>query len=194
MQLEMLACPFMELDFSQCCGGAPVQLMRIQSTRRFHMEMKSLIPSMFAGSERDPFRTLQRQVDQLFSDFSRDIPGTGWNRSGSFGLAVDVVEGGKDITVTTDLPGVEEKDISVTLSGGMLTIKAEKKSEKDEKGKDYRLSERSFGMFERSMELPFKADASKVDAKFEKGVLKVTVAKPAEVQLLTHKIPVKAAA
>jgi HSP20 family protein len=159
------------------------------------MEMKSLLPSIFTGSaERDPFRSLQRQIDQLFTDFSRDLPSVGWSRNGALGLAVDVIESDKDIVVTTDLPGVEEKDINVTLSGDVLTIKAEKKSEKDEKGKDYRLSERSFGMYERSMELPFKADAAKVDAKFEKGVLRVTVTKPAGVQNLTHKIPVKAAA
>jgi HSP20 family protein len=159
------------------------------------MEIKSLLPSVFSGaSSRDPFRSLQKQIDQVFADFSRDVPGLAWNHNGSMGLAVDVVESDKDITITTDLPGVEEKDINVTLSGDMLTIKAEKKAEKEEKGKNCWVSERSYGSFERSMDLPFKADASKVDAKFEKGVLKVTVTKPAEVQALSHKIPVKAAA
>ncbi len=159
------------------------------------MEMKSLLPSIFTGaSERDPFRALQRQIDQVFSDFSRDVPSLGWPRNGSLGLAVDVAETDKTMEITADLPGVDEKDISVTLAGDVLTIKAEKKTEKEEKGKDYRLSERSYGMFERSMELPFKLESSKVDAKFDKGVLKVTLNKPADVQTLTQKIPVKAAA
>jgi HSP20 family protein len=159
------------------------------------MEMKSFLPTLFTGSaERDPFRSLQRQVDKLFNDFGRDVPSLGWTRNGSFGLAVDVVETNKEIVVTTEIPGVEEKDINVTLSGDTLTIRAEKKADKEESDKDYRISERSYGMFERVMSLPFRADPAKVDAKFEKGVLKVKVTKPAEVQSLTQKIPVKSAA
>jgi HSP20 family protein len=159
------------------------------------MELKSFLPSVFSGKpERDPFRALQRQIDQVFSDFSRDVPSVGWAGSGAFDLAVDVAETDKTIEVSTEIPGVDEKDISVTLSGDILTIKAEKKSEKEEKGKDFHRSERSYGMFERSMELPFRAESSKVDAKYDKGVLRVTIAKPAEVQTLTQKIPVKKAA
>lgn len=159
------------------------------------MEHKSLIPPLFTGSlARDPFRALQKQIDQVFWDFPRDLPGLGWNDKSTLGLAVDVAETDTSIEITTEVPGIGEKDISVTLAGDVLTIKAEKKAETDEKGKDYRISERSYGMFERSMELPFKADPSKVDAKFDKGVLKVTVTKPADVQTLTQKIPVKVAA
>jgi HSP20 family protein len=159
------------------------------------VETKSFFPSLITGSlSRDPFRALQKQIDQVFSDFSRDLPSLSWESKGSFSLAIDVTETDKSLDITTEVPGIDEKDISVTLSGDVLTIKAEKKVEKDEKGKDFRISERSYGMFERSMELPFKADPSKVEAKFDKGVLKVTVVKPAEVQTLTQKIPVKAAA
>ncbi len=159
------------------------------------MEIKSFLPTLLSGSsERDPFRSLQKQIDQVFTEFSRDLPVVGWTRNGALGLAVDVVETEKTLEITADLPGVNEKDIAVTLSGDTLTIRAEKKSAKDEKGKDYRLSERSYGMFERSMDLPFKPEFAKVDAKFEKGVLKVTINKPAEVQALTQTIPVKAAA
>jgi HSP20 family protein len=159
------------------------------------MELKSLLPSIYSGSsERDPFRALQKQIDHVFKEFANDLPSVGWTRSGAMSLAIDVTETDKSIEITTDVPGIEEKDINVTLAGDMLTIKAEKKDEKEEKGKDYRLSERSYGMFERSLELPFKADPSKVEAKFNKGVLKVTVVKPADVQTLTQKIPVKTAA
>jgi HSP20 family protein len=159
------------------------------------MELKSFLPTVFYGKpERDPFRTLQRQIDQVFSDFTRDVPSVGWLSNGNFNLAVDVAETDKSIEVTTEIPGVDEKDISVTLSGDVLTIKAEKKTEKIDKGKDYHRSERSYGMFERNMELPFKAESSKVEAKYDKGVLRVTITKPAEVQTLTQKIPVKIAA
>jgi HSP20 family protein len=159
------------------------------------MEMKSFLPSIFSGkTEHDPFRALQKQIDQVFTDFSRDLPGVPWARNGAFSLAVDVAETERAIEIIADLPGVDEKDINVSLSGDVFTIKAEKKSQKEEKGKDFHLSERSYGVFERSMVLPFRPESSKVDAKFEKGVLRVSINKPADVKALTQKIPIKAAA
>jgi HSP20 family protein len=159
------------------------------------MELKSLLPTVFTGkSERDSFRSLQRQIDQVFSDFTKDFPAAGWLPNGNGSLAIDVAETDKMIEVSTEIPGVDDKDISVTLAGDMLTIRAEKKVEKDEKGKDFHRSERSYGVFERCLELPFKAESSKVEAKYDKGVLRVTIAKPAEVQALSQKIPVKIAA
>jgi HSP20 family protein len=159
------------------------------------MELKSLLPTVFTGkAERDSFRSLQRQIDQVFSDFTKDFPAGGWLPNGNGSLAIDVAETDKMIEVSTEIPGVDDKDISVTLAGDMLTIRAEKKTEKDEKGKDFHRSERSYGVFERCLELPFKTESSKVDAKYDKGVLRVTIAKPAEVQALSQKIPVKVAA
>ena len=75
------------------------------------------------------------------------------------------------ITVEAELPGVEEKDISVTLANGVLTIKGEKKQAKEEKSENVYISERSYGAFERSLRLPETIDETKVDAKFDKGVL-----------------------
>jgi HSP20 family protein len=163
------------------------------------MKARSMLPALWSGNrdEREPFRLLQGQIDRLFSDLTSDFPLVGrWNGNGAGRLAVqvDVAETDKTIEVTADLPGVNEKDIDVSLAGDMLTIKAEKKSDKEEKTKDYHLVERSYGTFERSMMLPFKADASKIDAKFDKGVLKLTVQKPAEAQVKLQKIEVKAAA
>jgi HSP20 family protein len=159
------------------------------------MAMKSLLPSLFSGETgRDPFRDLQRQIDQVFSEFSRDIRPFAGRQNGLLSVTVDVAETDKALEITAELPGVSEKDIDVTVSDDVLTIKAEKRSEKDEKGKDYHVVERSYGTFQRSMMLPFKADAAKIDAKFDKGVLKLTVAKPAEVQAKVQKIPVSAAA
>jgi HSP20 family protein len=109
-------------------------------------------------------------------------------------MQVDVAETEKTLEVTAELPGVNEKEIDVSLAGDMLTIKAEKKSDKEEKTKDYHLVERSYGTFERSMQLPFKADATKIDANFDKGVLKLVIQKPAEAQTKLQKIEVKAAA
>ncbi len=163
------------------------------------MRVRSMLPALWSDnrSEREPFRMLQNEIDRLFTNFTTDLPVIGrWSGNGGGRLAVqvDVAETEKAIEVTADLPGVNEKDIDVSLAGDMLTIKAEKKSDKEEKTKDYHLVERSYGTFERSMMLPFKADASKIDAKFEKGVLKLTVQKPAEAQTKMQKIEVKAAA
>ena len=95
------------------------------------------------------------------------------------------------ITVEAELPGVDEKDVSVTLANGVLTIKGEKKSEKEEKSDNYYLAERSFGSFERSIRLPDTVDDAKVEAKFDKGVLKVTAAKKPEAVKAERKIEIK---
>jgi HSP20 family protein len=142
-----------------------------------------------------PFRALQQEVDKLFNDFTSDLPAIGrWNGNGSLAVKVDVAETEKTLEVTAELPGVSEKDIDVSLAGDILTVKAEKKSDKEEKTKDYHIVERSYGTFERSMRLPFKADPARIEAKFDKGVLKLVVQKPAEAQTRTQKIEVKSAA
>jgi HSP20 family protein len=104
---------------------------------------------------------------------------------------LDVRENANAITVEAELPGVEEKDVSVTLANGVLTIKGEKKSEKEEKSDSYYLAERSFGSFERSVRLPDTVDETKVEAKFDKGVLKVTAAKKPEAVKAECRIEIK---
>ena len=159
------------------------------------MKVRSMLPTLWgeSASERVPFRALQQEVDKLFNDFTSDLSLVGrWN--GRLAVQVDVAETGKTLEVTAELPGVNEKEIDLSLAGDILTIKAEKKSDKEEKTKDYHLVERSYGTFERSMRLPFKADPAKIDAKFDKGVLKLVVQKPAEAQTKMQKIEVKAAA
>jgi HSP20 family protein len=161
------------------------------------MKVKSMLPTLWGEGkgEREPFRVLQQEIDRLFSDFTSDFPVIGkWGGNGRLNVSVDVAETEKALEVTAELPGVNEKEIDVSLAGDVLTIKAEKKSDKEEKTKDYHVVERSYGTFERSMQLPFKADPSKIEAKFDKGVLKLVVQKPAEAQTKTQKIEVKAAA
>lgn len=161
------------------------------------MKVKSMLPTLWGESvaERLPFRALQQEVDKLFNDFTSDLPVVGrLNGNGSLAVKVDVAETEKTLEVTAELPGVNEKEIDVSLAGDVLTIKAEKKSDREEKTKDYHLVERSYGTFERSMRLPFKVDPAKVEAKFDKGVLKLVVQKPADAQTKTQKIEVRAAA
>ena len=111
-------------------------------------------------------------------------------RGAGEGPRIDVSETDSELRIEAELPGVEEKDLEIVLSDGRLTIKGEKKQEKEEKKKDYHLVERSYGSFARSVGLPFAAEPDKIKASFAKGVLTVTVPKPAEVKAKEKKIPI----
>ena len=105
---------------------------------------------------------------------------------------MDVAETDKEIEITAELPGLEEKDVQINVADNVLTIRGEKNAEKEQKDKNYRLIERNYGSFERSLELPDGVNADAIQASIDKGVLKVTVPKPAPAQ--SKKIEVKAAA
>jgi HSP20 family protein len=106
---------------------------------------------------------------------------------------LDVRESTNAIVIEAELPGVDEKDITVSLANGVLTIKGEKKHEQEEKGENYHVTERSFGSFERSIRLPETIDEGKVEAKFDKGVLKVTAPKKPEAVKAERRIEIKKA-
>mgnify|MGYP002713099555 FL=1 len=159
--------------------------------------MRSLIPSFGTHnkSDHDPFSLLHREVDRLFSDFSRGATVPNWPFGGN-GVqvpSIDVSETEKALEITAELPGVEEKDIDVQLRDDVLTIKAEKKAEKESKEKTYHLVERSYGAFQRSLRVPFSADSNKVEAHFDKGVLKISLPKPAEAAAKATSIKIKSA-
>src|SRR5262249_9969449 len=107
--------------------------------------------------------------------------------------AVDVIEGDKAYELTAELPGLDEKDIEVNVANGDLTIKGEKKEVREEKQKDYFISDRRYGSFERHFRLPGSVDADKIEATFKSGVLKVTLPKTEDAQKPAKKIEVKAA-
>jgi HSP20 family protein len=114
----------------------------------------------------------------------------------SFGMAVPAVEVSEDeknYAVTAELPGLEEKDVEVTVSGDTLVIKGEKRQEKEEKGKSFYVSERSYGSFQRVFSLPEGIDRDKIAAQFAKGVLTITLPKTAVAQKQQKKIDIKAA-
>ena len=104
--------------------------------------------------------------------------------------STDVRESESELVVEAELPGLDEKDVSVTLKEGMLTLQGEKKSEREEKKDDYHLMERSYGSFQRSFRVPDTIDADKVKATFDKGVLKVTMPKHAEAVKAEKRIPI----
>jgi HSP20 family protein len=157
------------------------------------MNLRSLIPvgrdRNVARSDTNVFTSLQREIDHLFDDFTRRLPAFS---SDDLLPSIDVIETDKEIEITAELPGLEEKDVQINLADDVLTIRGEKKAEKEQKDKNYRLTERSYGSFSRSLELPAGINPDAIKATIAKGVLKVVVAKPAPAQ--TKKIEVKTAA
>lgn len=146
----------------------------------------------------DIFSTMRDEMDRLFERFEHGWPrlpnliGRGMGREVML-PEVDIHESEKEITIEIDLPGVDEKDVSVTMANGMLTIKGEKKSEREEKEENYYMAERSFGSFERSLTLPESIDENQIEAQFDKGVLKVIAQKRPEAVKAEKKIEIKKA-
>jgi len=104
--------------------------------------------------------------------------------------AVDVVEDDKSFRINAELPGIDEKDVEIGVSGDMLTIKGEKSENKEEKDKNYFLSERRYGSFQRSFQLPDGVDRDKIAASFEKGVLTITLPKTSQAVKEQRKIAI----
>jgi HSP20 family protein len=165
------------------------------------MALKELIPwkrnenSLAVRREAgDPFASFSREMDRLFHDFLGDFPGrlSLANRSfGAFMPSMDVKETEKEITVTAELPGMEQKDVEVTLTAGVLSIRGEKREEHEEEKGDTFRSERRYGSFERALPLPAEIEADGAKAEFKKGVLKVVLPKSAKAQANRKKIPVQ---
>ena len=141
------------------------------------------LPSFFGRGD-DPFGSLFREVQKTFEDFSQHSPFAQF-RSDVLSPKIDVAE------------SIEEKDLDVTLANGMLTVRGEKKTARDEQDKDknknWHVVERSYGSFSRAIPLPFDPDPAKVEAKFDKGVLHIHLPKPAEVAKKQQKIEIKKA-
>ncbi len=117
--------------------------------------------------------------------------GVGQTQFQSLLPSMDVSETAKEIEVTAELPGLEEKDVQLSVADQTLLIRGEKKSEREEKDKDYHMIERSYGSFSRTVELPPGVNPDAIKATMSKGVLKITIPKPAPAQ--SRKIDVKAA-
>jgi HSP20 family protein len=163
---------------------------------------KSAVP--VKTEERTPFESLRREIDRLFDDFrpfdwrlpSRvlgfEVPRI-IRAEWQVAPAMDLVEKDDAYEITAELPGLDEKNVEIKLSNHTLTIKGEKSEEKEDKQKDYYLSERRYGSFQRSFQLPDGVDADKIDANFAKGLLTVKLPKTAEAKKAEKKISVKAA-
>ncbi len=162
------------------------------------MTIKSLIPFGFGAMPTrgtDPFGDLRREMDRLFDEFSKGwtLPATA--EMGFLTPKVDVSETDAGLEMTAELPGIDEKDIELDITDGVLTLKAKREAEKEEKdeAKKYHLVERSSGTYLRRFPLPFVPLDDEVEATFDKGVLKVVVPRRAEAEKPATKIEVKAA-
>ena len=161
------------------------------------MAIRHLIPSgkknvPVKREDEHPFAILRHEMDAMFDNFFRSFDMEPFeSRLGVFTPKVDVAESDKEIRITAELPGMDEKDIDVSLQNDMLTIKGEKKEEKEDKGKDYYRMERSYGSFSKSIALPVEVETDKVEAKYKKGVLSITIPKTAKAVAETKKIAVK---
>ena len=138
----------------------------------------------------DPFSYLRNQINRVFDDFWGE-PWQGRRESGA-GVwpQVDVTETDKEIKVCAEIPGVDAKDVDVSVEDGTLTIKGEKKYEREENEKGQYRMERSYGSFERSIPLPAEVDESKAKAEFKNGVLRLRLPKRPGAQSCRKKIPV----
>jgi HSP20 family protein len=144
-------------------------------------------PSIYRGGEASPLLTLHREMNRLFDEVFRgfDVPPFGQTVSWP---SLEVAESDNEVHVTLDVPGVDEKDVEILLSDGMLTIRGEKKSETEDKERHF--SERYFGRFERRIPLDWEVDEDKVTAVFKNGVLTVTMPKSAKAQQRAKRIPI----
>jgi len=137
----------------------------------------------------DPIHSFQKEMNRLFQDFFEVAP-FGSSDSGVF-PEIDVKETDKEIKVSAELPGLEEKDVEVLLTADSLTIKGEKKQEKEEKGQSYYRSERRYGSFSRVIPLASDIETDKAEAKFKSGVLHITIPKTEKAKTDVKKIPIK---
>jgi len=139
----------------------------------------------------NPFLALQDEMNRLFDGFFSESGLAGWEGHGGFTPRVNVTENEKDLEVTAELPGMDEKDIDVTLTGDSLVIKGEKKEEKEDTKGGYRSYERSYGSFERTIQLPIEVEENGAEAGFSRGVLTIRIPKSESAGKSEKKIRVK---
>ena len=145
--------------------------------------IQDLVPNLWGkrdqpvvrGEDDDPFLSLHREVNRAFTTFWRTA------EIGPFGGGLtpraDIVETGQAIEVSLELPGLDETDVDVSVAGGLLTVKAEKKLQADTQGVGWHLAERSYGRIQRTLSLPPNLDPERAEARFRNGVLTITVPK-----------------
>jgi HSP20 family protein len=150
-------------------------------------------PSVYRDDGQNPLLSLHRQMnrmfDDIFRDFDRRMPTFGMsNMLGTGWPSVEISETDNELKVNAEIPGLDEKDIEVLLDNGVLTLRGEKRSENEDK--DRQFSERYYGRFERRIPIGYEVEEDKVSALFKNGVLTVTMPKTEQAQSKVKRIPV----
>jgi HSP20 family protein len=151
------------------------------------------LPRLWTSSQDliDPLRSMRREMENAFRALDQ---GSSSPNIGAGAPAISVAETKDAFEVTAELPGVDEKDIKVSLDENQLVISGEKKAESTKKEKNWHVVERSYGSFYRSMSLPFEPEDGAIDAHFDKGVLHLTIKKPAKATKVSKTINIKTGA
>ena len=150
-------------------------------------------PTIFRDRDQDPFMSLHREmsrlVDDMFRGFDSRLPSLGrFSSAGGGWPSLEISETDKEVRVTAEIPGMEQKDIEVLLDDGVLTLRGEKHAETDDKERQF--SERLYGRFERRIPLGFEVAEDKVTADFRNGVLSVTLPKSEKAQSKAKRIAI----
>jgi len=165
-------------------------------------EPASVLPEPF-GRLFEPLTSARRDIDRFFESLAPGFPkAVDFDPFRQFGSVlemgygdmaphVEVSEEQKSYEISAELPGVDEKDVSVSLQDHVLTVSGKKKSEREEEKKDYVMSERRYGSFRRAFRVPDDVDEAKISAKFDKGVMTISLPKAATAKPKGRQIPVK---
>jgi len=137
------------------------------------------------------FERMRREMDRLWDSFFEGGLRKRTEGAGEWLPSLDVAETKNEIVVKAEVAGMDPKDIDISLSDGVLTIKGEKKQEKEEKEADYHLVERSYGSFTRLVQLPQEVQRDKISASYKNGILKITLPKSEEAKKKEVKIKVE---
>jgi HSP20 family protein len=132
---------------------------------------------------------LRREMDRIWERFSGERPGE--LAAGEWSPSLDVSESEDRIVVKAEAPGMDPKKIDISLSNGVLTLKGEKKREREEKNENFHLVERSYGSFSRSVRLPAEVAEDKVKANYKDGILTITLPKTEKAKERAIKIEVE---
>ena len=155
-------------------------------------ERSSSVPRVYRSDEASPFLALHREMNRLFDDvfsrFDNTLPSF-FNGMPAW-PSVEVTETDKDVRVAAELPGMDEKDVEVSVSDDVLVIRGEKKANIEDEGRQF--SERYYGHFERRIPLPFEVEDDRAQASFENGVLTVTLPKSPKADAKIKRIAINA--
>lgn len=142
--------------------------------------------------DENPFGALQREMNRVFEDLWRGFDLAPFESAGSYAPRLDVSETEEEVRITAEMPGLEEKDFELSVTGDQLLLRGEKREERESKGEAYHRLERAYGSFQRVVELPCEVEADKAKASYHQGVLSVTLPKAPSARRASRKIPVNA--